>query len=700
MKELNSKTNKKMIFGIISLVVAFFSLFTICLGVYSQKTDDYIFYIINESNGLSVNEIKIGDSNVDLNRYNYKNSKYDKNKNEIVLSSKDDYIIKKSRIDNLKVSFKNKSNIKKDIVVKKNGKEVKKINIKSNSTYVYMDNVSTFTIITYIINNLSFVQVVFIIIIFFIFYLLIYLSILYINNFVVAVKKNSFSLTNYVISMLLLLFINLLYMFPLMQFNKFISILPMITSLFIIVYNFRKSCNTELQNYYIVISMFIGVIFLLIFPPLHVPDESSHMIKSYQNSYVFQNNHEITKDATYAYLPKNMNEFISKYGEETLNYDFRMHPRTYTYDLLRLTDYNDRSNYYTWYALKYTSSITYLPGTLVAIFAKITKMPLLLFNYLSKIFTYIISTIMCYYAIKLTPKFKKIFFIVPLLPIFIQQSFGFNVDWLTNSTFILLLAFILKGIYQNEKMNRSDIFKIMILSITLGFCKFGYFPIALLFLLIPTFKNHNLRDKSNLYKILIILVIVIVPILVTSFFRFYSSFTYAYNGVKTVSTRSVIPLSALWTNPKMIISMLIQTFIIRLDLDLFRGLTTGFGWSTIWSNSLFIFISLLLLMTVILCHDENNIKLSLKQKIVFFVSFILICGLIYGAMLFGWTEIGSKSIDGLQPRYFIPPIMLLYILLQNKFILVNIKNKELFYAISMIIINVLGLITILAKVYV
>ena len=69
-------------------------------------------------------------------------------------------------------------------------------------------------------------------------------------------------------------------------------------------------------------------------------------------------------------------------------------------------------------------------------------------------------------------------------------------------------------------------------------------------------------------------------------------------------------------------------------------------------------------------------------------------------MLFGWTEVGSFSIDGLQPRYFIPPVMLLYILLQNNYIVINFKNRELFYSISMIVINIIGLLTLLEKVYI
>lgn len=695
MKKLKKFANKKIVFIIISLVIAIFGLLTIGLGIYAQKYDEYSFYTDEQNGKIFINEIKIGDSIVELGRYQYKNSKYDDKLKKIVFSNADNYIIKKSKIDNLKLSFQNKSNFNKQIIVRKNNKIIKTINLRYNSSYVYMDNTSTFSIIKSLIESLSFIKIVIAIIILLIFSLAVYLSLLYISNFIEDTIKDKFSIIEYIISILLLLFINILYIFPMMQFNKYIAILPMIVSLIIIVYCTKKNINIKLHNYYILISMFIGVIFLLIFPPLHVPDEFTHLIKSYQSSYLFQDNHEITKSQTYAYLPKKMNEFAIKYGDETLNSYFRMQPRTYTYDLFKTINYNALSDSYSWYGLKYTPSLPYLPGTIVSIIARLINMPLLIFYYLSRIFTYIISTLMCYYAIKIAPKFKKIFFVVPLLPIYIQQSYGFNIDWLTNSTFILLLAYILKGIYENNKITRNDSIKIILLSVLLGFCKFGYFPIALLFLLIPTGKKI-----SKKFKRIVVIFTILIPILVTILFSVYRNSIYLkFGGVVSTSSK-LIPISMLWNNSKMIASMVFQTFKIRLELDFFRGFVSGFGWSTIWTNSFLLFICLGIFLLVLLCDDEYNIKLKTKEKILFVVSFIAMCGFIYGAMLFGWTKIGSVSIDGLQPRYFIPPIMLLYILLQNKYVIINVANKKLFYAISIIIINFIGIVTILENIYI
>ena len=696
MKKLKFNIFNKKLFILISFFISLFALLTIFLGIYSQKSDKYTIYTNNLTNKMYITEIRIGDSIVKLNNYEYKDLKYNSKLNKIVVSNKNNYIIKKSKIDNLKLALENKTENIENLYIKKNTEKAKKISIKGKKTFVYMDNNNTSSIIKSVFCCMSKIHFILLLLLFLILWVISYFFILFISIFINNLINNKFSVFKFIISMLMLYFINLLYILPLLQFSKYFAILPMLIILLILIIYVSKNKKSNLQYYYLIISMFVGVLFLFVFPPLHVPDETLHMIKSYQDSFSFQEKHEFIDKTTYVYLPKNMDAFISKYGDQTLNYDYRLQARTYTYDLFKLNDYNNLSNYYKWHGLKYTSSIPYLPGSVISLIARFTKMPLLLFYQLAKLFNYIISVLMCYYALKIVPKFKKIFFIVPLLPIFIQQSFGFNVDWLTNSTFILLLAFIIKGIYNINEMHRKDYIIMIFLSILLGFCKFGYFPIALLFLLIPL-KNSNMSlKKRRIYIAAIIILTISLPILVNITFKLYSS---KMHSSETVNYRNLIPMSSLYTNPKMILSMVKETFKIRLDLDFFRGLVTGFGWSTIWANSLSLFISLVLLVSIVLCSDKDNVKLNLKQKIAFLITFVMICGIIYGAMLFGWSEIGSTSIDGLQPRYFIPPVMLLYILLQNEYIIINIKNKKMFYAVVMIIINILGLLTILEKVY-
>ena len=686
----NMQLRNKVLLGLMTLFVSSMAIITIMLGLYSQKKNNYVFLTENVKDNIYINELFIGDSVVKLYDFVTDKNIYVKEQQKIALSNEENYALKISKIDNLRISFENKSDDKCTITIMKNNRKIKTITLQKDSNYIFTDNISTYSIMSSILNNMTIIEYIMYIFLFLIFCLIVYLSLIYIYGFIDNLSNDNFKIKQFIISIFLLFVVNIMYIFPLMQIYKFLVLIPMFTFLVIFVIKFSKKKVDKLQNYYIVISMFVGILFLFILPPLHIPDEFSHFMKSYQTSFVLQEKNEVVKDATYVYLPEDFRNFIIKYDSQTLNYHFKMHPRTYFDDMFKTTNYTKLSKNLTWYSLKYNTSFPYWLGTIMSFVARLTRMPVIILYYLSKLLCFIVSTLMCYYAIKIVPKFKKIFFLVPLLPIFIQQAFGINVDWLTNCTFILLLAYVIKEIYNQDETNNHNLKIIIILSIILGFCKFGYFPIALSILLI---SNKNKYKKRRYLKYFIMAIIVLMPILIMVNYKLMMS------RAVTPAPRNLIPISTLITHPKMLLGMLIRTFAIRLDLDLFRGQITGFGWSTIWLNDFFLFIGMTILMALILCDDKDNIKLTKKQIIIFSIIFVLICGNIYAAMLLDWTEQGATSIDGLQPRYFIPPIMLLYILMQNKFVKINFKDRYLFYSLSIIILAFLALSTIILKIY-
>ena len=697
--------NKKIIFIILSFVISIFAVASVMVGISSQEDNLYSIYIgkYDNEDKLMINGIYIGDTYYELQDFENEYLKYNSEKevlqcNENCKNQEKIFEINISSIDNIKLSILNDNNYEYDLKINKNNTYYQSINIEEkNGEYYFIDQISTISTLIGYIKDLSIGGILLYMVIMFIVLAISYFAINYIFGFACFLRNGNFSLKRFIFSIILLFILNLFYIYLLMQFVSWVSILPLIITLIILIIYISKGKKADISHYFALIIMFIGVTFIFAFPPLHVPDEHSHFIKSYQTSFVFQNNHEIEDSygrKNYVYLPKKFRNFLIKYGSQTDNFDYRLQPRTYLHDLFDINDYKDLSSKSTWYGTKYSSPVAYLPGAIISIIARITSMPMLLFYLLGKLFTFIIGSIMCYYAIKIVPHFKKIFFIVPLLPIFFQQSAGYCMDWLTNSTFILSLAFLLKKIYDKEKINKKDILIIVLFMILLSFCKFGYFPIALLILLIPSKKfNNNSKKNTFVKKILIISIPVLLSILVN---MIVSILGYAPN---VPSTRDTIPISAIFSEPVNIFSMVIETFKARLDLDFFRGLVDGFGWSTVWANDLILFLSMFLLMLIIFCKDENNKKLTKKQFIVILISFVIICAIVYGAMLFGWTIKGDTSIDGLQPRYFIPAIMLLYILLQSDLVSLKVKNKNVLYSIIMVLINVLGLITIISGFY-
>ena len=70
--------------------------------------------------------------------------------------------------------------------------------------------------------------------------------------------------------------------------------------------------------------------------------------------------------------------------------------------------------------------------------------------------------------------------------------------------------------------------------------------------------------------------------------------------------------------------------------------------------------------------DGSKIMVEKKQKLISFVIFVIIFLLVCAFVYVSWTVVGQNVIDGIQGRYFIPILPLLFLLL------FKIKNFDLY----------------------
>ena len=219
-----------------------------------------------------------------------------------------------------------------------------------------------------------------------------------------------------------------------------------------------------------------------------------------------------------------------------------------------------------------------------------------------------------------------------------------------------------------------------LIAIILAYCKFGYFPILLMVLLIPNDKFKT-KKCAIIFKTLFIIVPSLLSYLQNSSLGIsednpYYSFEFALSH----------PFSAM--------KVYFATAFERMPLDIFRGLFDGFGVSTQWHSSLVLYILVALYVILIATSGNGEKQFNWKERtLMLILSFLMIC-IIYSAMFFGWTYFGAPTIDGLQPRYFIPPVILIYLAITNNAIKLDVKNKNIIYSFSMIAIYLLCFLTI------
>ncbi len=96
--------------------------------------------------------------------------------------------------------------------------------------------------------------------------------------------------------------------------------------------------------------------------------------------------------------------------------------------------------------------------------------------------------------------------------------------------------------------------------------------------------------------------------------------------------------------------------------------------------------------------DKTNIIINYKQRIIIFITYIVIFVLICISMYLTATPVGQKIIWGMDVgRYLIPIAPLLFLLFYNNKIKFNIKNGFNLIIISSIIVSLTIVIYLLTK---
>ena len=426
----------------------------------------------------------------------------------------------------------------------------------------------------------------------------------------------------------------------------------------------------ELKGLMFIITMIFAI------PPYNAPDEYAHFVKSFAS-------YEINDDKGITYMPISFDNFAHKYLHGMMESDTKYNTKNYFSDILEEGEYDIISNEpFKYTNTKYLKLLPYLPSIPVIYIARLLNFSPLLISLVGRLTSMIITIILSYIAIKNIPYFKKLIMLIALFPIFLHQSV-INQDYLTNLMSLLIVAFVIKYKYSEKKITYKEMGILSIFAICLAFCKFGYFPILFVVFLIP-----NINFKSKKTAIIFKTLFVIVPILLS------------FTGNVSVGGGEDTPYYSIkyaLTNIPDTIKIYFKTAWQRLELDLFRGLFDGFGVSTKWNYP--VTSTLIVSIYAILIFSSKDKELGKGNRIFLAVLALGIIFIIYSAMFLNWTFIGRETIDGLQPRYFIPSIIMLYLAVSNNFIKINFKNNELFYGLCLNCIYLISFITIVVGFY-
>lgn len=265
----------------------------------------------------------------------------------------------------------------------------------------------------------------------------------------------------------------------------------------------------------------------------------------------------------------------------------------------------------------------------------------------------------------------------------IQEAISLAPDALTIAMSIALISYILFLKYEQEtKLSLKQYLLLIGMCLILALCKIVYLPLCFLVLIIP--KERFKDGKDKFMKIFILELVAIVFNLL--WFKYATRYLIEINP----EVNSLGQTQYILSNILEYIIIIIRTVNMYGKNYLFQlvgseMLQLNANTSNVYQLILF----LVLILTLLLDNSKQKISTKFKAFIGFIT--IIIIGLIFTSIYIQWNPVGSNLVNGIQGRYFIPIILLLSVLLENRFIEIKkVPYKYIFMTFALANLNIIA----------
>lgn len=264
--------------------------------------------------------------------------------------------------------------------------------------------------------------------------------------------------------------------------------------------------------------------------------------------------------------------------------------------------------------------------------------------YTGRFFNLVVWILLIALAIHITPIFKWQFFLVSLFPMSIYQGMSLSADSFSNAFTFLFFAYMFKLIFNEKDFSyKKDISLLSLFSFTGALCKGAIFPIFL-------FPLVNIKNKMHKCFIFLFLIFVSIGTLwlwkMTGTGSIAKEVNFEYN------------LSYIYTFPLQFVFMIFKTIVISIKPWIY-GCIGQMGWMGIAPH--IVWTTFVLSLGVMFCVPEN-LLITKKHRITAFLVLLLYAIFTCLLLYFIYTPAWAATILGVQPRYFIQVIPLLFLI--------------------------------------
>lgn len=319
------------------------------------------------------------------------------------------------------------------------------------------------------------------------------------------------------------------------------------------------------------------------------------------------------------------------------------------------------------------NELAYAPYSIGIMIGRILNLSFSMCFMLGKFINLLVYTALGFFTLKITTKGKRLFFALLLIPSMLYSVAQYSLDGLLYGCMMLSFALFFQQYFdKTKKLTFGWTMAFVIATCMAGFAKAVYCLVVLLPLLFSKDKFLNKKQMmffklSMCFICVLLLSAMVLPILTGSS---------GPSDLRGGLTSSSEQLKTLITHPIPFIQQYFMIWFNSLNNNLLAGGTFGlFGYIGMVNSSV-IFIETLLILFLALTDWNITEKIKVKHKVVWFVMLSALVLMIHGAMHLSFTPVGQTSVNGVQPRYFIHILPLLFILVANPTIKHKFNDKK------------------------
>lgn len=419
---------------------------------------------------------------------------------------------------------------------------------------------------------------------------------------------------------------------------KFLGILFLVSVLLIIC------LPQEIEYAVIAIILIMGCVSALISPINDIPDERVHYARA-----VYISEGDINLSNKKANLK--VSEDVKRIDEHT--------GQTIVSETLKETEHSTREFIYP--EVKMTNayySLSYFPQAIGISLGNLFHLPLVMTYYLGRICNLLVYALLIFLALKLAGQMKQVVAVTSLIPMNIYLAASYNQDGFALGIVLLTLSVFMNMLQEDRSISSLKLLSYYLLCGLLVLSKFTYFLLVILPFFIPSAKfdkNKKLVFTNRL------LGIIIITIFAAIWFKLYGQVKIPIlaDFLKQVNVNKQI--HNIISSPLIYGRVIFREMLVNLfNLDnilRFGGLTYG-------TTNLF---TLYVIFSVcIYFNNATKINLNWWTRLGIFLVTTGITGATVLAMFLTWTPVGSMVVLGVQSRYLIGILPLLFLLFTSE----------------------------------